>query len=205
MKSVIITGANRGIGYETALAFGRAGYKVFATMRNPETAGALKQNIKEESLAIVISSMDVDSDESVKRCMDAILDENGPVDVLVNNAGIERHGSIEELPLSDFKAVMQTNYFGVIRCIKGVLPQMRTNRNGCIINIASIAGKIANTPLGPYTASKHAVEALSEALAQEVKPFNIRVAIVEPGIIDTQMARDITHGDDSIYPQTNRF
>jgi NAD(P)-dependent dehydrogenase (short-subunit alcohol dehydrogenase family) len=205
MKSVIITGANKGIGYETALAFGRAGYKVFATMRNPETAAALKQKIKEESLTILISLMDVDSDESVKQCMDAIHDENGPVDVLVNNAGIERHGSIEELPLSDFKAVMQTNYFGVLRCIKAVLPQMRNNGNGCIINIASIAGKIANTPLAPYTASKHALEALSEALAQEVKPFNIKVAIVEPGIIDTHMSRSISHGGDSIYPQTNRF
>jgi len=205
MKSVIITGANKGIGYDTALAFARAGYKVFATMRNPETAAALKQKIKEESLNIVIATMDVDSDESVKKCIDAILKENGSIDVLVNNAGIECHGSVEEISMSDFKAVMETNYFGVLRCIKAVLPQMRNDRNGCIINVTSVAGKIANTPLGPYTASKHALEAVSEALAQEVKPFNIRVAIVEPGIINTQMARDITHGGDSIYPQVNRF
>jgi len=205
MRSVIITGANKGIGYDTALAFARAGHKVFATMRNPETATALKQKIKEESLNIIIATMDVDSDESVKKCIDAILKENGSVDVLVNNAGIERHGSIEEISMSDFKAVMETNYFGVIRCIKAVLPQMRNDRNGCIINIASVAGKIASTPLGPYTASKHALEAISEALAQEVKPFNIRVAIVEPGIIDTQMARSISHGGDSLYPQANRF
>jgi len=205
MKSVIITGANRGIGYETALAFGRAGYKVFATMRNPENASALKQKIKEESLTIIISKMDVDSDESVRQCMDDILQENGSVDVLVNNAGIERHSSIEELDMSEFKAIMETNYFGVLRCIKAVLPQMRSDRNGCIINITSVAGKIACTPLGGYSASKYALEAVSEALAQEVKPFNIRVAIVEPGIINTQMARDITLGGDSIYPQVNRF
>lgn len=205
MKSVIITGANRGIGYETALAFGRAGYKVFATMRNPETPAALKQKIKEESLTIIISKMDVDSDESVKQCIDDILQENGTVDVLVNNAGVERHSSIEELDMAEFKAVMETNYFGVLRCIKAVLPQMRKDRNGCIINITSVAGKIACTPLGCYTASKHALEAVSEALAQEVKPFNIRVAIVEPGIINTKMARDIAHGGDSIYPQVNRF
>jgi NAD(P)-dependent dehydrogenase (short-subunit alcohol dehydrogenase family) len=205
MRSVIITGANRGIGYDTALAFARAGYKVFATMRNPETAAALKQKIKEESLNIVISAMDVDSDESVKKCIDSIYKETDSVDVLVNNAGIEYHGSVEETELSDFKAVMETNYFGVLRCVKAVLPQMRNDRNGCIINITSVAGKIANTPLGPYTASKHALEAISEALAQEVKPFNIRVAIVEPGIIDTQMARNISHGGDSIYPQVNRF
>jgi len=205
MKSVIITGANRGIGYETTLAFGRAGYKVFATMRNPDTAAALKQKIEQESLPIIISKMDVDSDESVKQCIDNIQQENGPVDVLVNNAGIERHSSIEELDMSEFKAVMETNYFGVVRCIKAVLPQMRNARNGCIINITSVAGKIACTPLGAYTASKYALEAVSESLAQEVKPFNIRVAIVEPGIINTQMARDITDGGDSIYPQVNRF
>ena len=205
MKSVIITGANRGIGYETALAFGRAGYKVFATMRNPETAAELKQKIKEESLTIIISKLDVDSDESVKQGIDDILQENGPVDVLVNNAGIERHDSVEETSMADFKAVMETNYFGVLRCIKAVLPQMRNDRSGCIINITSVAGKIACTPLGCYTASKYALEAISEALAQEVKPFNIRVAIVEPGIINTQMARNISHGGDSIYPQVNRF
>ena len=205
MKSVIITGANRGIGYDTALAFARAGYKVFATMRNPETATALKQKVKEESLTVIISKMDVDSDESVKRCMDDILQENGPVDVLVNNAGIERHSSIEELDMAEFKAVMETNYFGVLRCIKAVLPQMRNAGNGCIINITSVAGKIACTPLGGYTASKYALEAVTEVLAQEVKPLNIRVAIVEPGIINTQMARDITQGGDSIYPQVNRF
>jgi NAD(P)-dependent dehydrogenase (short-subunit alcohol dehydrogenase family) len=82
---------------------------------------------------------------------------------------------------------------------------MRNDRSGCIINVTSVAGKISNTPLGPYTASKHALEAISECLAQEVKPFNIRVAIIEPGIIDTKMARDISYGGDSIYPQVNRF
>ena len=205
MKSVIITGTSKGIGLETALAFARAGYKVFATMRNPDKATDFKQKIKDESLNISISSMDVDSDESVKRCMDTILRENGSVDVLINNAGIECHGSIEETSMADFKAVMETNYFGVLRCTKALLPVMRTNRNGCIINIASIAGKIANTPLGAYAASKFALEAVSEALAQEVKPFNIRVAIVEPGIINTQMANDISISDDCIYPQTKRF
>jgi NAD(P)-dependent dehydrogenase (short-subunit alcohol dehydrogenase family) len=205
MKSVIITGTSKGIGFDTALAFGRAGYKVFATMRNPEAAPALKQKIKDESLPITILPMDVDSDESVKQCIDVIYKETGTIDVLVNNAGIERNGSIEETTIENFKAVMETNYFGVLRCVKAVLSQMRISRNGCIINIASVAGKIASTPLGPYTASKFALEAVSEALAQEVKPFNVRVAIVEPGIIDTQMARDIKKGGDSIYPQVRRF
>ena len=205
MKLVVITGTSKGIGLETAIAFGRAGYKVFATMRNPEAAIALKKTIKEESLPITISAMNVDSDESVAQCIYAIFQEHGIIDVLVNNAGIERHGSIEELTLADFKSVMETNYFGVLRCTKAVLPHMRNNRSGCIINIASVAGKIANTPLGAYAASKFALEAVSEALAQEVKPFYIRVAIVEPGIINTQMASDIKTNEASIYPQVRRF
>jgi NAD(P)-dependent dehydrogenase (short-subunit alcohol dehydrogenase family) len=205
MKSVIITGANRGIGLEAALSFAQAGYKVFATMRNPEKAEELKKKIKDTSLNIVLSAMDVDSDESVKRAMDTILKENGPVDVLVNNAGIERQGSIEELTINDFRSVMETNFFGVLRCIQGVLPSMRNKRKGCIINITSVAGQISNSPLGAYAASKFALEAISEALAMEVKPFNIRVAIVEPGIINTDMARNVRHRGDSIYPHVNRF
>ena len=205
MKSVLITGTSKGIGLDTALAFGRAGYKVFATMRKPENATAFKQQIKDENLPITISAMDVDSDESVKQCMDAIIKENGFIDVLVNNAGIERHGSVEEMTMNDFKEVMETNYFGVLRCTKYLLPLMRKKQQGCIINVASIAGRIANSPLSAYTASKHAVEAASEALAHEVKPFNIRVAIVEPGIINTQMAQDISVDNSSIYPQSKRF
>ena len=204
MKSVLITGASRGIGLETALKFGRAGYKVFATMRNPEKASALEQKIKNESLDIIKFKMDVDSDVSVKQCIDHIKQHYGSVDILVNNAGIERHGSIEEMPIDDFQAVMNTNYLGVLRCIKALLPQMRQNKNGCIINVASVSGHIANSPLGAYAASKFALEAISEALAQEVKPFNIKVAIVEPGIIDTDMAADIAVDDKSIYPNSKR-
>ena len=113
---------------------------------------------------------------------------------------------MEELPLAEFRAVMETNYFGVIRCIQAVLPPMRQRRSGCIINVASVAGHIAASPLAPYTASKFALEALSEALAQEAKPFNVRVAIVEPGIIDTPMSRHISVAQaPSPYSQQQRF
>ena len=205
MKTVLITGTSKGIGLETALAFGRAGYKVFASMRNPAMANDFRQKIKTESLDISISEMDVDSDASVNQCINDVIQNHGQVDVLVNNAGIERHGSIEELAMDDFKSIMETNYFGVLRCTKALLPQMRKNQNGCIINVASVAGHIANSPLGAYAASKFALEAVSEALAQEVKPFNVRVAIVEPGIINTQMANNISVSEKSIYPHSKRF
>ncbi len=205
MKTVLITGTNRGIGIETALAFARAGHIVFATMRNLDKASNLKQHIKKEFLPINIYQMDVDSDESVNQCIYKITQEHGNIDILVNNAGIERHGSVEEMTMEDFKAVMETNYFGVVRCIKAVLTTMRQNHRGCIINISSISGKIANTPFDAYSASKFAVEAITEALAQEVKPYNIRVSLVEPGIIDTDMAWAITKKNNSIYPQVRRF
>ncbi len=206
MKSIIITGANRGIGLESTLAFGRAGYRVFATMRNPEKAIQLKEAVKSEALMVKILQMDVDSDTSVANCIDQIHQINGAVDILLNNAGIERHGAVELMDISEFKAVMETNYFGVIRCVKAVLPLMRENQKGCIINVASVAGHIANAPLTSYAASKFALEAFSEGLAQEVKPFQIKVKIIEPGIINTDMAQDIQHAErNTNYPQANRF
>lgn len=205
MKTVLITGSSRGIGLETALAFGREGYQVFATLRNPERATGLKQIIEEESLPVSIHAMDVNSDESVRSCIREIIQKFGTIDVLVNNAGLGINGSIEELPMSEFKAVMETNYFGVIRCIKNVLPEMRKKKSGCIINVSSVSGRLASSPLGPYSASKFALEAMSETLAQEVKPFNIRVRIVQPGIIDTDMAHEISEEDNSIYPNSKRM
>ena len=205
MATVPVTGSSAGIGLATVLAFGRAGHTVAATMRSPARAPELANIAARERLPISVFTMDVDSDSSVTASIEQIGAEMGPLDVLVNNAGIERMGSIEQLPLSDFRAVMETNYFGVIRCIQAVLPTMRARRSGCIINIASVAGHVALSPMASYTASKYALEALSECLAQEVKPFGIRVAIVEPGIIDTGMARSIgTPAAPTPYPQQRR-
>jgi NAD(P)-dependent dehydrogenase (short-subunit alcohol dehydrogenase family) len=175
-------------------------------MRNPSRAPELAQTAAKDALPITVSRMDVDSDDSVTEAIGAIHKANGPIDVLVNNAGIERTGSIEGLDLSHFRAVMETNYLGALRCIQAVLPQMRARKSGCIINVTSVAGRISLSPLAPYTASKFALEALSEALAQEAKMFNIRVAIVQPGIIDTAMARRVgSQPEASSYPQARRF
>ncbi len=206
MSSVLITGASKGIGFETALAMARAGHTVFATMRNPGGSPLLAETATTEGLPLTVSAMDVDSDTSVTKTFQEIHASGKDVDVLVNNAGIERNGSIEELAFGDFRAVMETNYFGAIRCIHAVLPRMRQRKSGCIINVSSVAGRIANSPLSAYTASKFALEALSECLAQEMRPFNVRVNLIQPGIIDTSMAQRI--GEDkrsSHYPQVERF
>ncbi len=205
MKSIVITGTSKGIGLASALTLAQAGHKVYATMRTPENAQEFSNEIAKQNLRIEILKMDVDSDSSVSNTMKKILDKEGKIDVLINNAGIERHGSVEEMPMEDIIGIMNTNYFGVIRCMKTVLPSMRINRQGCIINVASVAGHVASSPLGAYAASKFALEAISEALAQEVKPFNITVNIVEPGIIDTSMARNISKPGKSQYPNSYRM
>lgn len=206
MATVLITGTSKGIGLETALAFGRAGHHVHATMRNPSQSPALAETTAREKLPITVSAMDVDSDRSVGDTIAAMLKSDGPIDVLVNNAGVEARGSVEELSLAEFRAIMETNYFGAIRCIQALLPQMRQRRSGCIINVSSVAGRISTPPLTSYCASKWALEALSEGLAGEMKTFNVRVAIVEPGIIDTSMARRIGDpGIESPYGQSARF
>ncbi len=206
MAKVLITGTSSGIGYQTSLVLARAGHSVYATMRNLERGAALRDAAEKEQLPISIVKMDVDSDDSVEAATASIRAEAGSIDVLVNNAGIERSGSIEGLALDDFKATMETNYFGPLRTIRAWLPDMRKRQSGCIINITSVAGKISCSPLTPYSASKFALEALSEGLAQEVKAFNVRVAVVEPGIIDTPMARRIEQSPvDAAYPQVRRF
>ena len=174
MAKILITGTSSGIGYETAMVLARGGHTVYATMRNLERGARLRNAAEHERLPISIVEMDVDSDESVHAATNSIRAEAGPIDVLVNNAGIERSGSIEGLSLDDFKATMETNYFGPIRTIRAWLPEMRERQSGCIVNVTSVAGKIACSPLTAYAATKFALEALSEALAQEVRPFNIR-------------------------------
>jgi NAD(P)-dependent dehydrogenase (short-subunit alcohol dehydrogenase family) len=206
MASVLITGTSKGIGFEAALAFARAGHTVHATMRNPSQSPQLAEAVARERLPIIVSTMDVDSDQSVRDAIAAIHKDHGAIDVLVNNAGIERTGSVEELPFADFRAATETNYFGALRCLQALVPHMRQRRSGWIINVTSVAGRIASPPLSAYMASKWALEALSEALAGEMKTFGVHVAIVEPGIIDTAMARRIGDiGNHSIYRQRDRF
>ncbi len=129
--------------------------------------------------------MDVDSDESVQSAVADVLAQAGQIDVLVNNAGIGPLGPVEEQPFAEFQAIMETNYFGTLRCIRAVLPGMRKRGQGCIISISSVAGKLYSPYHAAYCASKAAVEALCESLAGEVGPLGIRVALVQPGVIDT--------------------
>jgi NAD(P)-dependent dehydrogenase (short-subunit alcohol dehydrogenase family) len=206
MAIALVTGTNSGIGLATAVTLGRGGHTVIATMRNVDKAGELRKIVSAERLPVTVAVLNVDDDASVSDAVDRVLAENGRVDVLVNNAGVSDGGSVEEVPMEVFRRLMETNFFGALRCIKAVLPTMREHRHGCIVNVTSIAGRIALAVQAPYTASKWAVEALSECLAQEMKAFNVRMAIIEPGVVATPIfSKPKTAPNDSPYPHFRRL
>jgi NAD(P)-dependent dehydrogenase (short-subunit alcohol dehydrogenase family) len=187
MAIALVTGTSSGIGLATTVTLARAGHTVFAGMRNLGRGSELREAVAKEKLPVTIVQLDVDNDSSVEAAIGKIMVDQGRIDVLVNNAGLGAGGPIEEVPIDVFRQTMETNFFGCLRCIKAVLPSMRERRSGCIVNVTSVAGRGGWSPQGPYAASKWALEGLSECLAQEVRPFGIRVAIVEPGIIGTPM------------------
>jgi NAD(P)-dependent dehydrogenase (short-subunit alcohol dehydrogenase family) len=185
MSVVLVTGSSSGIGLATAIHFARLGDDVYAGVRNPATATELTAAIESEKLPIRPITLDVDDAASVTRGVGEALARSGHVDVLVNNAGIGGGGPIEDVPVDWVKSLFETNYLGAIRMMQAVLPGMRERRSGAIVNVSSIAGRLAIAGHGHYSAVKHALEAASEALAQEVQAFGIRVAIVEPGVVVT--------------------
>ena len=205
MAIALVTGTSSGIGLATAVTLARGGHTVIATMRNPESAGELQKIVTAEKLPVTVAPLNVDDDASVESAFSKVLAEHGRLDVLVNNAGIGGGGSVEECSTARFREVMETNFFGALRCIKAVLPGMRKQRHGCIINVTSIAGRMALAPAAAYSASKFALEALSECLAQEMKAFNVRVAVVEPGVIATPIfSKAAPIPADSPYPHSRR-
>jgi NAD(P)-dependent dehydrogenase (short-subunit alcohol dehydrogenase family) len=203
MAKILITGTSKGIGYDATLVLARAGHEVIATMRNPG-ASDLEKVATEASLPVTVLPMDVDDDSSVETVFQQVGDS---IDVLVNNAGIFSIEAVEDESLDQFRRVMETNYFGAVRCVKQVLPAMRKRRSGCIINVTSIAARVAFFASSAYAASKFALEAFTESLAQEVGSHGVKVALVEPGIIDTPMATTSLPGYDesTIYPHGRRL
>ncbi len=185
MSVVLVTGCSSGIGLATALHFARLGHDVHAGVRNVATATQLTEAIEKEKLEIHPVALDVNDDASVWQGVQEVIGRSGHVDVLVNNAGIGGGGPIEDVPIDFVKDLFETNYFGAIRVTQAVLPGMRQRRSGAIVNVSSIAGRVTIAGHGHYSAVKHALEAASEALAQEVVAFGIRVAVVEPGVVIT--------------------
>ena len=179
----VVTGANSGIGRATAIHLAAQGFDVYGTVRSLDKAAKLGVMAEHAGVEVKLIELDVASDASVAAGFARILAEtNGVVDVLVNNAGVGGNAVAEECPTQMYLDIMNVNLCGAVRCQQQVLPGMRERRRGTIVNITSVVGKIAALAQSPYVTSKWALEGLSEGLAQEVAPFGVRVAIVEPGV-----------------------
>lgn len=178
-KVILITGASSGIGLETALLLLNEGFKVYACARRLNQMETIRQHGGE------IVSLDVTSEESMKQCVNYILEKEGNIDILINNAGYGSCGSIEDIPMEEIKHQYEVNVFGLGRMIQLVLPSMRKQKCGKIINISSMGGRFTSPYAGWYHSTKYAVESISDALRMELKPWNIDVILIEPGMIQT--------------------
>lgn len=184
----VVTGSSSGFGMLTCLELAKSGYFVIATMRNLAKASNLQEQADAHSLQdyIAIKQLDVTKEESIEKFRSQ-LSYYGEIDVLVNNAGYSAGGFVEDLTLEEFREQFETNFFGLVAITKLVIPIMREQRKGRIINVSSISGLMGFPGLSPYVASKHAVEGFSESLKLELKPFGIDVILVEPGSYETNI------------------
>jgi NAD(P)-dependent dehydrogenase (short-subunit alcohol dehydrogenase family) len=190
-KVAVVTGSSSGIGFETSLLLARNGFYTYATMRNIDKSNKITDLAKRDNLPLEVSQLDVSNDESVKDAVNIIAEKHGRIDVVVNNAGYGSTGAVEDFSMEEIKAQFETNFFGSVRVIQSVLPLMRRQRDGTIVNISSIGGRIA-FPFSPFYAStKFAMEGLSEALRYEVAQFGIKVILVEPGLIKTNFFENV--------------
>jgi NAD(P)-dependent dehydrogenase (short-subunit alcohol dehydrogenase family) len=178
----VVTGANSGIGRATAIHLAQQGHRVAGTVRSTAKADKLQTMAADAGVEVELFEIDIADDDSVREGFAELLAATGRVDHLVNNAGVGGNAVAEECPTDLYLSVMNVNLCGAVRCIQAVLPQMRDRGSGTIVNVTSVVGRIAALAQSPYVTSKWAFEGLSEGLAQELAPFGIRVAIIEPGV-----------------------
>ena len=181
----LITGCSSGIGHETALTLARNGYHTFATMRNVKKENALQKTSVEEKLPLKVLELDVNDETSIEKAITQVKNEAKRIDILINNAGYGLVGFFEDLSVDEIRKQFETNFFGVLKVTKKVIPIMRSQKSGTIINISSGAGQIGFPGISAYVSTKFAVEGFSESLTYELSPFGIKVIIIEPGVIKT--------------------
>jgi NAD(P)-dependent dehydrogenase (short-subunit alcohol dehydrogenase family) len=187
-KVAVVTGSSSGIGLQTSLMLARNGFITYATMRTPERGTVIKTAVEKENLPIKVVQLDVTDDDSVKGAIRTIESDTGRIDVLVNNAGYALGGALEDLSIEEIKAQYETNLLGLIRVTQSVLPIMRRQKSGIIVNLSSGAGIFGIPGASAYTSTKFAVEGLSESIGYELEPFGIKVVLIEPGFIQTNFA-----------------
>lgn len=205
MAVIVVTGANSGIGRATAVHLAAAGHTVHGAMRDLGKGAKLQEEATAAGGTVHPLELDVSDDDSVRSGIRSVLDAEGRIDVLINNAGLGYNKVVEEIDIDEGKAVFDVNYWGIVRCTQAVLPGMREQGSGTIVNISSVAGRLAALAQAVYASSKWAVECLSENMAQELAPFGIRVKVIEPGVTRTALLNK--HADlheDSVYADAYR-
>src|SRR5437899_1538470 len=202
-KVALVTGSSSGMGFETSLTLARNGFMTYATMRNLNKSENIKSLAEKEKLPLKIVQLDVSDDGSVKNAMQSITDEANRMDVLVNNAGYPLNGAFEDLAMEEIKAQFETNLFGVIRVTQAVLPIMRKQKSGVIVNISSGTVTIGGIPGGSaYVSTKFAIEGLSKSMAYELEPFGIKVVLIEPGVIRSNFVNNVVAAKKSQDPNS---
>jgi NAD(P)-dependent dehydrogenase (short-subunit alcohol dehydrogenase family) len=187
LKVAVVTGSSSGIGFETSLLLARNGFDTYATMRNLDKSDKILDIAKKDKLPVLAIRLDVTQDNSVKEAIKKIVLDKGRIDVLVNNAGYGLAGAFEDLTMEEIKSQYETNLFGVIRVTQAVLPIMRKQKAGIIVNISSAAGRFGIPGQSAYVSSKFAIEGLSESMAYELESFGIKAVLIEPGRVKTNM------------------
>lgn len=182
-KVALVTGSSSGMGFATAITMARAGIHTYSSMRNLKKSKTITELASAEKLPLQVLQLDVNDKKSVREAITKIVTEKERIDVLVNNAGYGLFGSLEDLSIEEMKAQFETNFFGVIRVTQLVLPIMRKQKSGTIVNVSSVGGRIGLPILSAYQSTKFALEGLSESMSYELEPFGIRVVIIEPGAI----------------------
>jgi NAD(P)-dependent dehydrogenase (short-subunit alcohol dehydrogenase family) len=204
-KVALVTGSSSGIGFETSLMLARAGFNTYASMRNLEKSKNITEIAKKEKLPLQVVQLDVNNDGSVKDAIVKILKADQRIDVLINNAGYGLFGSVEDTSIEEIKAQFETNFFGVVRVTQQVLPLMRRQNSGTIVNVSSVGGLIGLPALSAYHSTKFALEGLSESIAFELEPFGIRVVIIEPGVIRTNILNSSSSAKKALDPKSPYF
>lgn len=191
-KIILITGTSTGVGLHTAALLAAQGNKVYATMRDTSKKNALEELTKNNSGNIRIVALDVQKEKTIHNCIETILKTEGRIDVLINNAGAGFIRSAEQATMQEIEHIMDINFYGIIRCIKAVLPYMRKQKSGHIINVSSVGGLVGQPLNEIYCAAKFAVEGLTESMATYLTPyFNIKTSIIEPAGIITEFGNNI--------------
>ena len=194
----LITGCSSGIGYETALMLGRNGFRTFATMRNTKKSDSLQEIIRKEGLDVSIQQLDVNDNASIENTINNIKNEANRIDVLINNAGFGLVGFFEDLTLDEIRDQFETNFFGILNITRKIIPIMRLQKSGTIINISSGAGQVGFPGISAYVSTKFAIEGFSESLMYELLPYGIKVVIIEPGVIKTNFFRNCKLSEHSV-------